>query len=161
MKFVISLTLSIILLLSISLSISQSGIALIRQQEEAPGQLLYQSRHSLSDETGSTWQVVLFKRVQDGEVKTIELRLVGFPGRASFVHPKILQIIISDGIVLKTQDQFAEQAPAPNVGQYDFKKILSQLPTNKGVRLILPLEKERSLFVPSPVLLEWRFFAQS
>ncbi|WP_239005441.1 DUF3122 domain-containing protein [Gloeothece citriformis] len=123
--------------------------------------MLYQSRHSLPDETGSTWQVVLFKRVQEGEVKTIELRLVGFPGNVTFIHPKTLEIITGKGKILDAQDHFAKATPAPNVGQYDLKEILSQLPANGRIRLILPLERERVLFVPAPVLLEWQLLAES
>ncbi|MFM8295036.1 MAG: DUF3122 domain-containing protein, partial [Microcystaceae cyanobacterium] len=39
--------------------------AIVRSLEEQPGTMLYQSRDSLQDDQGTTWQVVLFKRVSD------------------------------------------------------------------------------------------------
>ena len=161
MRSVLSLLLSIILLLSVSLGHPQPAEALIRQQEEAPGQILDQSRHSLRDEAGNSWQVVLFKRVKDNQVKQIDLRLVGFPDAVAFSHPQGLKITTREGDVFQAADRFAEKSPAPNVGQYDLKDILPQLPANQSVQLALPLEKERklSLPVPLPVVLEWQAIA--
>nr|WP_223212307.1 DUF3122 domain-containing protein [Microcystis aeruginosa] len=51
---------SFLLFISLKIDFSLSALALTRQQLEGPGQLLYQSRHSLRDDTGSPWQVVLF-----------------------------------------------------------------------------------------------------
>ncbi|HEY9865617.1 MAG TPA: DUF3122 domain-containing protein, partial [Candidatus Obscuribacterales bacterium] len=83
---VIGMTL-LFLILGGQFFILEPAHATIRQQQEAPGQMLYQSRHSLRDETGTAWQVVLFKRVKNNQIDTINLRLVGFPNQAVFLHP--------------------------------------------------------------------------
>ena len=138
-----------------------SAVASIRQIEEAPGQMLYQSRHTLQDETGQSWQVVLFKRVKAGEAKDINLRLVGFPGMAEFAHPQPLKIMTNTGKVLQAEDLFADQSPGANVGEYNIKDVLSELPTATGVTLSLPMKGDRttSLRVPSVVILEWQTVA--
>ncbi|MEQ8960650.1 MAG: DUF3122 domain-containing protein [Coleofasciculus sp. C2-GNP5-27] len=135
-----------------------SAIASIRQIEEAPGQMLYQSRHTLQDKTGQSWQIVLFKRVKAGEPQDISLRLVGFPGMAEFVHPYPLTITTNKGNVFKAEDLFADQSPSANVGEYNIKDVLSQLPTTTGVKLSLPLKGDRtiSLNIPAVVILEWQ-----
>ena len=57
-----------------------SATAAIRQLEEAPGQIVYQSRQALKDQQGNTWQAIAFKRVLPSGKSSFELRLVGFPG---------------------------------------------------------------------------------
>ena len=163
MRFLFSFFLSLLLLLSVNLSYPQPAAAVIRQQEEALGQILYQSRHSLRDENGNSWQAILFKRVKKGQLKQIDLRLVGFPDVVTFSHPKALIITTREGKVLQAEDQFAEKSPAPNVGQYDLQEILPQLPPNQPIQLTLPLETDSllSLFVPTPVILEWQAIAAS
>ncbi len=138
-----------------------SAVASIRQIEEAPGQMLYQSRHTLQDETGQSWQIVLFKRVKAGEPKDISLRLVGFPGMAEFAHPQPLKIKTNTGKVLEAEDLFADQSPAANVGEYNIREVLSQLPTATGVKLSLPMKGDRTttLRIPSVVILEWQTVA--
>lgn len=150
----------LILLLTLDLSDCQLAQAAIQRQQETPEQILYQSRHTLQDNYKSSWQVILFKRVKFGEVREINLRLVGFPGEVEFVHIQPLQI--NDGnTIFQADDVFTENAPASNVGQYDLKPILSQLSTHHLVELKLPLEQERSLQIPPPVILEWQSIAQS
>ncbi|MGK7876054.1 MAG: DUF3122 domain-containing protein [Xenococcaceae cyanobacterium] len=135
--------------------------ASIRQMEEAPGQMLYQSRHTLRDDGGNSWQVVLFKRVKPDGSTSVNLRLVDFPGTAEFAHPQPLTITTNIGEVFKAEDMFATKAPAANVGQYDIKDILPRLPTDLPVRLLLPLKSNQSveMQVPSVVVLEWQTVA--
>jgi Protein of unknown function (DUF3122) len=147
---------SFLLFIVCELDYSLSALALTRQQEESAGQMLYQSRHSLRDEIGSPWQVVLFKRVKEGEVKDLNLRLVGFPEGIAFRHPEALAIAISGGEIFLALDVFADGSPAPNVGEYEMEKILSRLPLAGEIKLSLPLDKTRRLTIPSPVLLEWQ-----
>lgn len=153
----------LILLLSLSLPTPQPATAMVRQLEEAPGQLLLQSRHSLRDKTGKSWQVVLFKRTTTGELANLSLRVVGFPGVVEFAHPQPLKIITGNGETLIAHDMFAQQSPAPNVGQYDLEDVLLKLPITEKVSLELPLVGNNSLQLPlpSPVLLEWQTIAKS
>lgn len=138
---------------------TQPVVAEIRQQAEAPGQILYQSRHSLKDETGKSWQVVLFKRVKAGEPESVSLRLVGFPGTAEFVHPQPLTINTDAGEVLQAEDGFAEEAPAPHIGQYDLETVLPELPPGKPLTLELPLSDPLEISIPGVVVLEWQTVA--
>jgi Protein of unknown function (DUF3122) len=50
----------VVLTLSIALffGICQPAIAAITQIEEYPGQMLYQSRQNLQDQTGKAWQAI-------------------------------------------------------------------------------------------------------
>lgn len=142
---------------------AETALASIRQMEEAPGQILYQSRHGLRDRSGNSWQVILFKRVKSGKVAQVNLRLVGFPGVAEFSHPQPLTITTSAGEVFTSEDVFAEQSPSPNVGQYDIKDVLLKLPTTGRVLLNLPMTGNNSttLLLPLPVILEWQTVANS
>ncbi|MCT7982945.1 DUF3122 domain-containing protein [Laspinema sp. A4] len=135
----------------------------IRQIEEAPGQVLYQSQHSLRDQAGYSWQVVLFKQVKNATVTGVNLRLVGFPGVAEFSHPQPLQIKIETGEIFTAEDEFGDQSPAPNVGQYDFKSLLLKLPINQRTVFLLPLAGDRvtTLQIPPSIILEWQIIAQN
>lgn len=150
---------AIVLLIFIGLDnfTTQPAFASIRQMEEAPGQILVQSRHTLKSDRGDAWQVVLFKRTKADGSSTIHLRLVDFPGLANFAHPQPLTITTNKGNSFKAEDVFAEKAPAANVGEFDVQNILSQLPTTK-LNLSLPMKGDRStqLSIPPEVVLEWR-----
>ncbi len=135
-----------------------SANALIREIEEAPTQIVYQAKHTLRDDKGKSWQVVFYKRFTSGEVNTINLRLVGFPGRVEFSHPQPLKISYSQNKISLARDNFAEKAPAPNVGEYQFPEVLLDLKTNSAVFLSLPLKTNQParIKIPLPVLLEWQ-----
>ncbi|MGC9524287.1 MAG: DUF3122 domain-containing protein [Limnospira sp.] len=151
----------VILPLLLVWGVPQPAIAVIQEQQEAPGQMLYQSRHTLKDNTGSSWQLVLFKRIKDGAVENINLRLVGFPDAAEVAHPQGLKITTSGGTVFEAIDEFAEKAPAPNVGQYNLTYILPQLSKTEGVELNLAIagDENCTIAVPIPVVLEWKEIA--
>jgi hypothetical protein len=161
MRLVLSLLLSLIFLFSVSLGHPQPAGAIISQQEEAPGQILSQSRHTLRDSSGESWQVILFKRVKDNRVQQVDLRLVGFPETATFIHPQPLTLTTTQGKTFQASDRFAQKTPAPNVGEYDLKDILLELPTDQGIQLSLLLESERPTYltIPLPVVLEWQELA--
>ncbi|MFO7141473.1 hypothetical protein B9T16_07190 [Arthrospira sp. PCC 8006] len=153
----VSILLLIILPLLLVMVPPQPAIALIQQQEEAPGQILYKSRHSLRDNQGNSWQVVLFKRVKNGEVKDVNLRLVGFPGSVTFNHPEPLQIVVGNGTIIEAVDEFGEKAPGPNVGQYNLTDVLPKISPADEIELYLSIaETKCAIAIPSPVVLEWK-----
>jgi hypothetical protein len=154
-KKLLAILIVLIICLTINFSYHKPAFAAIRQQEEIPGQLLYQARHSLTDNQGQTWQIILFKRVKDGTVKDVDLRLVGFPEQVNFIHPQALTITTSSGEEFSAPDLFSEKAPANNVGQYDMKDILMDLTQEKSLKISLPVAENLSLNIPNPVLLEW------
>jgi len=139
----------------------QLAVAAIRQQQEAPGQILYQSRHTLRDKTGNSWQVVLFKRAKLDNLDEVSLRLVGFPGVVEITHPQPLQITTNTGEFFQAEDMFFQNSPAPNVGQYNFQEVLTSLPKAVPLNLSLEINDNQSiqLRVPGVVVLEWQTVA--
>lgn len=131
--------------------------ALLRQHHEAPNVLRYHARDSLQDRDGNTWQVLLFPDNSQGTSTAFYLRLVGFPGVNSFIHPQSLEILTPDKI-LTAKDAYEKIAPAPNVGQYDLTPIISQLPAKGNLKLAVPLNdyRELTLKIPREVLEEWQ-----
>jgi hypothetical protein len=140
---------------------SQPVLAAVRRMEEAPGQILIQSRHSLTDEQGNSWQVVLFKRSSTDGSCMIHLRLVDFPGLADFAHPHSLKITTNAGDSWEAKDMFAEKSPAANVGEFDVEDILLELPIRK-LNLALPMKDNTftQLSIPAEVVLEWQSIAE-
>jgi hypothetical protein len=147
------------LFFTLNFSYPESALANIRQQEEMPGQLLYQARNSLQDNQGQTWQIILFKRVKDGKVKDVDLRLVGFPEQVNFIHPQNLTLKTQKGQEFSAPDLFSEKAPANNVGQYNVKDILINLTQGESIKIDLPVKENLSLNIPYPLLLEWEEIA--
>jgi hypothetical protein len=135
----------------------------IRRIDEAENQVLYQSRQKLVDRAGNAWRAVAFKRIRPDGDTSFQVRLVGFPGRDRIDHSQPLKIRNVTGKTLEAEDvteqAFADvETGAPdNVGQYDLKPILDDLPTSLDVELILPT-RSGSLELPaSPVVMqEWQ-----
>ena len=136
--------------------------ALLRQHHETPNVLRYHAQDSLKDRDRNTWQVLLFPDNTQSASTTYYLRLVGFPGVNSFIHPQSLEILTSKGEIFAAQDSFAQVAPAPNVGQYDLTAIMPLLPSKGSLKLSVPLQdnRELSLKIPSEVLTEWQLLTQ-
>jgi hypothetical protein len=135
---------------------SQTVIAAIATLEESPGHFLYRSQHSLKDQSGNAWQVILFKQIQPDQT-ALYLRVVGLPGAAEVAHPKALKMMSQPGQVLLAADVFAEEAPAPTVGQYDVQAAIERL-SSSGCLLGIPLAGDRdvSLKIPKYVVQEWQ-----
>ncbi len=143
-----------------------SAAAAIGQLEEAPGQMVYQSRQTLKDQHGNTWQAIAFKRILPDGQTSFELRLVGFPGVADIDRAQLLTLTDSLGKTLTVSDDsdqiFSEATqPASNVGQYDLQPLLSELQTEIPLTLVLPLAgSEHAILSVSPSLIqEWQTVA--
>ncbi len=153
------------LVLSVGIMIHPAQAA-IRQLEEAPGQMVYQSRQSLKDQHGSIWQAIAFKRVQPDGTTSLYLRLVGFPGMAEVDHTRPLKLSNSLGKTWTANDAsqkiFTDSAnPEPTVAQYDLQPILMQLDPAVPLRLEIPSLHQSSITLNvSPILIqEWRSLA--
>jgi len=158
---IVTLVAVLFFLLPSTLLVCPPVSAVIRQQVEAPGQTLYQSRHSLRDRTGKTWQVILFKRIKVGELANVQLRLVGFPDQTVFQHPAPLILKDSKGEPFSAADVFADKAPAPNVGQYELTDILESVSASGSLELSLPVEQgDTRIAVPAVIILEWQYLAR-
>lgn len=147
------------LLFCLNAIFAPSSFADVRQHEFVPGEITYQSRQSMRDIDQRPWQVVLFKKVRGEVVSSIELRLVGFPEHIEFNHPDALVIHTRTGQDFQAVDQFAENAPTPNVGQYDLTDILERLPMDEPIVLELPTQQGVVLKIPVSVILEWKLIA--
>ena len=151
-----------VLLYSISIAVCLPAAAVLRQHHDSPGVLRYHVHSSLPDRQGMTWQVVVFPEYQSERVRAYHLRLVGFPGRAEFIHPQPLEIITAKGEVLKAKDLITVSSPAPNVGEFDLTNILPLLPQQGFLQLstILNGNGNLSLKIPESILIEWQWLAQ-
>lgn len=148
--------------LTINLAIAPVQAA-IRQLEEAPGQTVYQSRQTLKDQQGNSWQAIAFKRTHPDRTATLYLRLVGFPGTANLDHSQPITLTDSMGKTFTaadvSHDMFMDQTRMePDAGQYDLQPILMQLESAIPLRLILPsLDQSEIILNVSPnVVKEWR-----
>ncbi len=140
--------------------------AAIRQLEEAPGQMVYQSRQTLKDQHGNGWQTVAFKRITPDGESSFELRLVGFPGLVEIDRTQPLTLTNSLGKTLTTAEEdrhiFTDSTkPEPNVGQYDLQSLLSQMPAEIPLELSLPTIQGEAirLSVPASLVQEWQTVA--
>jgi hypothetical protein len=143
-----------------------SAAAAIRQLEETPGQMVYQSRQTLKDQHGNTWQAIAFKRIRADGQTSFDLRLVGFPGVADIDRSQPLTLTDSLGKTLTASDDFDKifsevTQPASNVGQYDLQPLLSELQTEIPLTLTLPITgSEPAILSVSPSLIqEWQTVA--
>ncbi len=153
-------------LLGLGLLNPPSAAAAIRQLEEAPGQVVYQSRQTLKDQHGNSWQAVAFKRIRPNGQTSFELRLVGFPGVVEIDRSQSLTLTNSFGKTLTATDVtsniFTEATqPEPNVGQYDLQPLLPQLQMGIPLKLTLPtISGEAVSLSISPLLIEeWQTVA--
>jgi hypothetical protein len=152
----------LVLMMTTNVAIAPAQAAL-RQLEEAPGQMLYQSRQTLKDQQGNSWQAIAFKRIRPDDTDVIYLRLVGFPGTAAIDHSQLLILTNSMGKTLTaadvSQEMFTDKTQIkPDVGQYDLQPILMQLEPAIPLRLtLLTLDQSEIILNVSPEMVgEWR-----
>jgi hypothetical protein len=127
---------------------------------------VYQSRQTLTDQTGRNWQTIAFKRIRPDGSSHFYLRLVGFPGTAAIDRSQPLSFSNSMGQTLSAIDASSQiftdaNAPEPNVGQYDLQPLLPQLRAELPWRLALSTTDHQTLIlrVPPSLMQEWRTLA--
>lgn len=142
---------------------SQPATAAISSLEEAPNQMVYQSRQTLRDQQGNYWQTIAFKRIRPDGQAHFYLRLVGFPGVADLDRTQPLTIIPSLGTPFTAADassQFVTDAAnaVSNVGQYDLEPILLQLQAEVPLKLMLATTDHSAVIlqVPPTLVQEWQ-----
>lgn len=149
----------LVLLLFLGLG-SSTAIASVHEYVEGPDQVMYRSLQTLRDRANRAWQVVVFKRLKDGQVESLNLRLVGFPEVAELEHPHPLQLTTGTENVWEAADLLSGPAPTLNVGEYDLREVMAQLDSNTPLRLAVPTkERQVELLVPPFVVQEWREIA--
>lgn len=142
------------------------AFAAIQTIEEAPGQVLYQTRHTLQDQHGNRWQAIAFNRVLPDGSTSFYLRLVGFPGVAEIDRSQPLTLTTSLGKRFTANDASSKiftdaSAPEPNVGQYDLKPIVTTLQPVIPLQLSLPAVDASPvrLSVSPSIIQEWQTVA--
>jgi len=145
------------LCLSLILAVNPPAFASIHKYPETAERVMFRSVQSLRDTDEKAWQVVLYKRVKSGVVKSLNLRLVGFPG-TELQHPVPLKVAAGKREIGNANDIWNESGLPINVGEYDFKSIITQLESNRPLLLNFPVknQKEIELLVPPFAVREWR-----
>ncbi|MEG5027509.1 DUF3122 domain-containing protein [Microcoleus sp. AT8-B1] len=150
----------IILCLYLILAVSPPALASIHKYPETAETVMFRSVQSLRDTDDKAWQVVLYKRVKSGVVKSLNLRLVGFPG-TELQHPVSLKVAAGKREIGNANDIWSESNLPINVGEYDFKSIITQLESNRPLLLSLPVKNQKGteLLVPPFAVREWRLLS--
>ena len=155
--------LALLLVVSLWLLTAQPAQATLREFEAAQGQLLVQSRQTLSDQHGNRWQVIAFKRTKPDGTTLIALRLVGFPGSVEIDRTHPLTLMDSLGNHWQAADASApvftdQDAPEPHIGQYDLQPIVNALRPELPLEIWLPTHSGEPvrLQIPPQGIQEWR-----
>lgn len=137
--------------------------AAIRQFEEAPGQMLFQTRQTLQDSAGNRWQAIAFKRHKTEGDDVLYLRLVGFPGAINIDRSRPLRLVDSLGKTLTAADTSAQmftdaRSPEPHIGQYDLGAVLPEINPAVPLELQIPVTDGNpvELLIAPPTLQEWK-----
>jgi hypothetical protein len=139
--------------------------ASIHHYPDGADRVMVRSLQTLRDSQNQAWQLVLFKWVSHGQVESLHLRLVGFPGGDALTHPQPLTVALPGGDTLKADDVFPQTRLEPEladaIGEYDLQWVMQSvaatLPSNASLTLLLPLQHgDRELLVPPFAVREWR-----
>ena len=154
----ISFIFSLILSLYLIIFNSHSALASIHTYPESSIQIMYRSQQSLRDISGRAWQAVLYKRITSGQLKTLRLRLVGFPGMIKFLSSQKLQITTGTGKEWYAENVLLNSSFPLNVGEYDFLQVMKNLDCDTPLRLYLSLpdSSKAEIVVPIFAVKEWR-----
>jgi Protein of unknown function (DUF3122) len=136
----------------------QPALASIHKYPESATQTMYRSQQSLRDDRDRAWQLILFKRLKFGQLDSVHLRLVGFPGKTEVARAQPLKIAARTKDVW-TANNLVEQLELPaNVGEYDLLKVMTELDADLPLQLELSLQQSQvaKLLVPPFVVREWR-----
>ncbi len=134
-----------------------AAIASIHVYPEGDGQVMVRSLQTVRDRQDQAWQLTLFKRSQSGELRSVHLRVVGFPGSTVIHHPDPLRLSVSDR-GWTAADVFTATTPFPDsVGEYDLMSVMAELTRPSPMQLLIPTANSATeVIVPVPVVQEWR-----
>ncbi len=122
---------------------------------------MYRSRLSLRDNQDLAWQIILFKRVKEGQVIELNLRLISFPGQFTLSHPQALLVEQGGNQVWELPDETLLdpqlQWSIDSLAQYDAKPLLMTLERSAPMTLTVTLDgqEQREVLVPPYVVKEW------
>lgn len=138
----IKLLWAIALLALILLGKAMPAEASLHTYQERPGQITYRAQQSLRDSDDHAWQAIAFKRLQQGQLQGIYLRLVGFPGTAPLDPQAPLVVRAVTGQQWQAPPALDPQTAAlpETVGQYDVRSLLTDLTAPQPLTLQIPLQ---------------------
>lgn len=155
--------LGVLLLVNCLFAQSSSAVydAVVNHPDEPAHSVLFRSKQSLRDRSGNSWQVVVFRYGSPEGLSLVTLRLVGFPGIATFRHPQNLTLT-SETRSWQATERTPPQTAVPNVGEYDLTEIVQQLPVGVSLNLRVPLsDRSVMLRIPGFVVQEWQQVARA
>ena len=134
-----------------------TAIASIHVYPEGDGQVMVRSLQTVRDRQDQAWQLTLFKRSQAGQLRSVHLRVVGFPGSAVIQHPDPLRLSVRDR-GWTAADVFTANTPFPDsVGEYDLMSVMAELTRTSPMQLLIPTANSATeVIVPAQVVQEWR-----
>lgn len=155
---VIKKFLKLILAMLLFFGMQKPAFANIHTYPDGLDQIMYRSQQSFRDSLNRAWQLVLYKRLKNGTLENVRLRLVGFPGSVEFTHPTPLNITTGTGESWQVEDVWNPSLLPINVGEYDASNLINQLNSNSPLRVDLPLKEKLAieLVIPPFAVQEWR-----
>jgi len=167
-QFLLLGSLVLTLFLGLGMFTTPHAVAAIRQLEEAPGQMVYQSRETLKDQHGGSWQAIAFKRISPNGKISFQLRLVGFPGGVEIDRSQPLLLTDSLGKTLTAADTSSTiftdlSAPEPHVSQYNILPLLPELQAEIPLKLTISTlgDEAIDLSVSPSFVQEWKTLLSS
>lgn len=148
-------------LLILIFAYAPNAIASIHKYPETANQVMYRSVQSLRDAQEKAWQLVLYKRVNYGLIQDFHLRIVGFPG-SILPHPIPVELYREKLKIGVAADLTLDWLNLPeNVGEYDFRELITKIESNSPLRILLPREKYPiEILIPPFVVKEWRLLLE-
>jgi Protein of unknown function (DUF3122) len=145
-----------LLLLIFLFAYGPNAIASIHKYPETANQVMYRSVQSLRDAQEKAWQLVLYKRVNSGLIQDFHIRIVGFPG-SILPHPIPLELY-REKLKIGVAEDITSQLNLPeNVGEYDFRELITKIESNSPLRILLPRQKHPiEILIPPFIVKEWR-----
>lgn len=135
--------------------------ARLQEIEEAPEQMVYQSRQAVRDQQNQTWQIIAYQRVKAGQISDPYLRVVGFPGivRIDAELPLIMSNALGDRFAAPPafDNLFTDTThPESHIAQYDLADVIPRLNIAVPLRLEIPSPEKAVINISPSALFEWQ-----
>ncbi|MGD1903514.1 MAG: DUF3122 domain-containing protein [Geitlerinemataceae cyanobacterium] len=134
--------------------------ASIHAYPDTADRVMYRSLRSLRDRNDLSWQLVFFDWIDRGQIESIHLRIVGFPGLELARSP--LELSARTGQRWQATDVSATALKTgelpPNAGEFDLADVIRELQEDTTIDLAFALASgdRIELTVPIAIVREWR-----
>ncbi len=165
-QILLSVWLGMLLMWSSWAAMPAPAAAAIRQLEEKPGQVVYQSRHSVTDQYNNRWQTVAFNRVRPDGSTSFFVRLSGFPDSVDIDRSQPITLRDPMGDVWQAADaseqMFTDASSRKgHIGQYDLLPVVNALDPVLPIEIELPTLDSGTikLSIQPTAIQEWKTVA--